>query len=245
MKKLMIAAAAAAMIGGAYAGDCTPEAKECSIVYQMQLNVYTTKGVALGYSSGSQCAPGSTCVVMRGRDKTVIRGYVYICGCGCDVTQYSDVFCDSRRHALFDTTQNSLTWKFAHIMGANLTDAECGWQFGGKIAYDATRESTYDLAGAGYGTFNGEFFTGFAGYFAGWVDKTYDLTTKGAEATPSACLCEPSMVVYCSDLGTWTADAEGASVAFGSWKMKYNANVSNAYNKGKWGPLEAIRKAMK
>ena len=242
MKKLMIAAAVAAMGAGAFAGDCAPVAEDVARVYQMQLNVYTTKGVALDGIGASACAPGD-CVPMRGRDKTVIRGYVYVCGNPCEMKDYQDAFCDSRRHVLFNEGVDTpnLAWTFVNAIGSGARDAEAAWTFAGTVTYPGFGDSTYALTGAGYGQFNGEMFNNLSGYFAGTVDNTYALSAKAGSAVTC---CKPSMVVKCDADQVWVEAPEG-SVAFGAWKMKFNANVSKALAAGKWDALAAIKKAMK
>ena len=228
MKKLMIAAAAAAMVGGAYAA-CEPEEIEVARVYQVQFNVYTTKGVAIGgIQTGSVCDPETSCVVMRGRDKTVLRGYIYICDNPCEVTDYAAAFADVRRYALFEDA--AFEWDFVNVIGSKSTDAECAWTFTGTAAYNETQVQGYDLRGAGYATFNKStegFFDNFGGYFAGIASASYDLSQKDASKTD--CVCAPSQVLKCDDTIEFV---DQNTVAFGSWKMKYNANVTKAYLAG-------------
>ena len=240
MKKLMIAAAAAAMIGGAYAKSaCTPE-EVCPIdvarVYQVQMNVYTTKGVVQTVDTviGSACVPGETaCLVKRGKDKTVLRGFVYVCQSLCELSGYAAIFADVRRGAFFE--DSAFEWDFMNIMGVRNTDAECAWTFTGTVAYDELRQQEYALRGAGYGTFNKSAFgfNNMSGYFAGTATASYDLKSKlvaGAEEGDIPCNCQPSQVLFCDTIGALDYDAED-TVAFGAWKMKYNQNVTDAYLK--------------
>ena len=262
MKKLMIAAAAAAMVGGAFADACEPEEEEVYVarVYQVQMNVYTTKGVmqVVGSATGaSQCAPGeSSCLVMRGRDKTVFRGYVYVCESLCELENYASAFCDSRRKALFGTIDDGefsgaseFAWNFCNVMGARSTDAECSWDFTGTVTYDEERAQEYTLKGAGYGSFNKSsegFFDNFGGYFAGTATASYDLTSKyfGTE-DEDACNCKPSQILKCDTFAGLEFD-DSDTVAFGMWKMKFNANVTKAYlERGELIFPQLLQKAMK
>ena len=248
MKKLMIAAAAAAMVSGAYATACVDDTSyDVARVYQVQFNVYTTKGVAQGGIGATQCVDGD-CLVMRGRDKTVFRGYVYICEDLCELKEYKAVFADVKRVALFgEKGEVTWSWNFANVIGANSTDAECAWDFAGTVTYDATRMQEYALKGAGYGEFAHStegFFKSFAGYFAGTASASYDLSSKAAGDIPSACICEPSQVLTCDNVaGMKFTDSD--TVAFGTWKMKFNANLSKAYLAGKWNPNAAAYKLIK
>ena len=245
MKKLMFAAALAACATGAFADACEPEEEEVYVarVYQVQMNVYTTKGVMQVVGSatgGSQCAPGeSSCLVMRGRDKTVFRGYVYVCENLCELENYASAFCDSRRKALFGTYEDGewsgsseFAWNFCNVMGARSTDAECSWTFTGTVNYDAERAQEYALTGAGYGSFNKSsegFFDNFGGYFAGTATASYDLTSKyyGTE-DEDACNCKPSQILKCDTVAGLEFEEEN-TVAFGQWKLKYSARASAQY----------------
>ena len=220
MKKLMIAAAVAAMGTGAFA-ECFPgEEVDVARVYQVQMNVYTTKGVFLGNGGTTTCAPGEDCLVKRGRDKTVIRGYVYVCGEDvCSFSDYTPVFADYRRKAAF-ADGVEFEWTILNVMGSKDTDVECAWTFGGEVAYDDERAQTYTLTGAGYGQYAG-IFNNLSGYFAGTVTAPYDLRPQAA----NECLCTPSQVINCESEMAELTDAD--SVAFGAWKMKYNAAASN------------------
>ena len=263
MKKLMIAAAVAAMVGGAFADACEPEEEEIYVarVYQVQMNVYTTKGVmqVVGSATGaSQCAPGeSSCLVMRGRDKTVFRGYVYVCESLCELENYASAFCDSRRKALFGTLEDGefsgsseFAWTFCNVMGARSTDAECSWTFTGTVNYDEERAQEYALTGAGYGTFNKStegFFDNLGGYFAGTATASYDLSSRfyTTEEGGDACNCQPSQILKCDTVaGLEFEDSD--TVAFGMWKMRFNANVTKAYlERGEIIFPQLLQKAMK
>ena len=236
MKKLMIAAAVAAIAGGAFASACEPECpivKEVARVYQVQFNIYTTSGHVLAQSGigATQCAPGEdACIVMRGKDKTVFRGYVYVCENLCELTDYASAFADVRRRALLE--DSAFEWDFCNVIGKNSTDAECAWTFAGTVVYDEERAQEYDLRGAGYGKYvhsTEGFFDNLGGYFAGTASASYDLKTKLTVAN-AECICQPSQVLKCSAVdGVSFEDSD--TVAFGAWKMKFNANVTEQYMK--------------
>ena len=224
----MIAAAAAAMVGGAYAAPCTPvdpTPGDCASVYSFKLNVKTTKGVTLKtVASGSQCLPGSTgCAVIREKDSTVIQGYIYDCSCGCDVASTGSVIAwDSKRKAKVDTPAFNTT--FINVMGKKQNVAEWAWTFAGTVQYDANRTQAYELTGAGYGTCSRGLYRSFSGNFAGTADASYDLKTK--QDTNNPCACDPSQVWACADLTTLVAES---TVAFGTWTAKYDASASKKY----------------
>ena len=234
MKKLMIAAAAAAMVGGAYATPCTPEdtpAGDCASVYSFKLNVKTTKGVTLKggtVGSGSQCTPGtpSSCTVIREKDSTVIQGYIYDCSCGCGVISTGSVVAwDSKRKAKVEDP--AFTTAFINVMGKKASLAEWAWTFAGTAQYDETRSQAYALTGAGYGSFSKGMYRSFSGNFAGKVEASYDLKTKkGSDDSATSCACDPSQVWACDALNDLTA---ADTVAFGTWTAKYDASASKKY----------------
>ena len=251
MKKLMIAAAVAAIAGGAFASACEPECpivKDVARVYQVQFNIYTTSGHVLAQSGigATQCAPGEdACIVMRGKDKTVFRGYVYVCENLCELSDYAAAFADVRRRALVDDAE--FEWTFCNVMGKNSTDAECAWEFKGTVTYDEERAQAYALTGAGYGKYvhsTEGFFDNLGGYFAGTASASYDLKTKLTLAN-AECICKPSQVLKCTAVdGISFEDSD--TVAFGAWKMKFNANVTKEYmKKGEFIFFDLLQKMFK
>jgi len=259
----MIAAAVAAMGAGAFAaGECSPVVQEVARIYQMQMNVYTTRGYlsAVAGTTGSICTPGETsketCTVLRGKDKTVIRGYVYICSDLCKLEDYAAAFVDSKRKAAFGefgtdeegritfASSVKFEWQLLNFMGSKFDDVEAAWTFSGPVtyAYLDGAEQQYDLVGAGYGK-KGSGTTVFAdklsGNFAGTAGASYDTYNSKA----STCACTPSSILTCDGYAT-LAYSQKDTVAFGSWKMKFNANDSKAYYKGTFDPLSALKKIM-
>jgi len=251
MKKLMIAAAVAAMGAGAFAGECAPEEVKVARIYQMQMNVYTTKGVLSTYSNTSICSPDveEACTVRRGKDKTVIRGYIYTCSEDlCELDQYGTAFADSKRKALFGeigddiSSTAEITTTVMNFMGVNNTDVEIAWDFVGTVNYAAGRTQEYKLVGAGYGVLGSGatiFPDKMSGYFAGTVTAPFDLKNQQT----SECACEQSKVLTCETYGELAYEAVD-SIAFGAWKIRFNANDSKAYAYGKWNPVTAIKKIM-
>ena len=234
MKKLMFAAAVAACATGAFA-DCTEApVVEVPRVYQIQLNTYTTKGVTQstgGIISGQQCGedPEVVCLVMRGKDKTVIRGYVYICQGICSISDYDAAFADVRRGGISPKDETEFEWNILNAIGAHSTDAECQWNLAVNFDYGSDRSQKYELVGAGYGKVRDGatlFFDNLAGYFAGAAEGSYDFKT--AKTAKTACACERSKVINCESLDAEDLFTDSDTVAFGAWKMKFNANVTKA-----------------
>jgi hypothetical protein len=232
MKKLMIAAAAAAMVSGVYAGNCEPDAttpKSGALVYSFKMNVKTTKGVAGSTTkdTSTQCQPGSStsCSVIREKDSTVIQGYIYDCALTCDTISTGTVIAwDSKRKVNLDSP--AFTTTFINVMGKKQTVAEWAWTFAGKAEYDETRSQEYALTGAGYGTYDtkNDRYTSFSGNFAGTATASYDLKTMAS--TKVTCACDPSQIWKCAALNELAASD---TVAFGTWTAKYDASASKKY----------------
>lgn len=237
MKKLMIAAATAAMIGGAYAADCTPPdveqpELECASVYAVKMTVKTTKGVMGSVTApgvdGSLCLPGepgevSQCIY-RASDSTKFEGWIYDCACECGtISSGSVVMWDSKRKAQLNAAAFEET--ILNVMGKKADNAEYAWGFTGTAAYDEGIEQGYTLTGAGLGKFDTKAgrFKSFSGNFAGTAAASYYLNSKKN-------ICEPSTVWTCDTLGADCGEALD-TVAYGTWTISYNASASKRYLK--------------
>ena len=225
MNKRLIVAATVALIGGVSAAIDIPGNAEDVRVYRMDLNVYTTKGAAPSNEAAKQYTEEEQ-FVMRKKDKTVIRGILY--GWGNDIRTYQAVFCDVRRKVFFDDfTSSALSWNLINAFGAKGTDVESAWTFEGEVDYGNGRVQKYVLAGTGYGVVKKSttgYLDNLAGYFSGTASAPYNLTA-GAVLTPSSALAFDSLGAFefkpCD------------TVAFGTWKLRYNANYAKAYQSGR------------
>ena len=226
MKKLMIAAAVAAISVGAFAqsSSCTPTPGV--LVYELSMTVKTTKGVvAKAVAGGNICTPGggssgqTSCTVLRVKDTTKFAGWIYDCTDNCDLIATGTVVAwDSKRKV--QLTGAALSTTFINVMGTNKKDAEWAWTFSGTADYSANGFGTqaYALTGAGYGKFDGKKYTSFSGNFAGTTGASFDLTSKTC--------CDPSQIWKCDALTTLVDED---TVAFGTWAVKYNASASKKY----------------
>ena len=224
MKKLMIALAAAGLVGGAFAGNCEPDAPSNpdALVYQFKATVKTTKGApAKWLASGSTCTPGSSAEgVIRLPDSTKFQGWIYDCTPTCNLLDTGKaVVWDSKRKA--QLTDATFSTTFLNVMGKKQTDAEWAWTFAGAAAYSADISQAYALTGSGLGKYSKKgYYTSFSGNFAGKADASYYLAKNAA--------CDPSQIWKCDDLAT-LADSE--TVAYGSWSVKYSSSASKKYTK--------------
>ena len=228
MKKLMIAAAVAAIGVGAYADNCTPTPK--TLVYDVSMTVKTTKGIQGSASSGgSICTPGGGaaggggCTILRTKDSTKFSGWIYDCVEACNTIETgTTVVWDSKRKVQLNDA--AFTTTFLNVMGKTKKEAEWAWTFAGTADYSARGFGTqaYALTGAGYGKFNGKYYTSFSGNFAGTTGASFDLSKSNTKC------CDPSQIWKCDALTTL---ADSDTVAFGTWAIKYNASASKKYNK--------------
>ena len=221
MKKLMIAAAAAAMIGGVQAACEDPEVPvppvaDCAIAYTFKASLTTTaaKFGKVSWTEDYGCGDKEkfteyTCY--REKGKKTIDGYYYACECACDLTDtdaFSLVLWDSKEKVA--DCQATLAWTILQTFGKKFDKVE----------------ALFNLNAA-----NGEFVA--AGM--GSVDtkkalvKSISGNVVGAIAAPE---CEDECKDYDNDLrfGSVCEDADivdGANtVAYGSWSLKYNSSLS-------------------
>lgn len=239
MKKLMVMVLGAAMACTTFGAACTPEQViEQARVYKMQLNAYTTKGIANGATvGGTACVPGENiCLVRRGKAKTIFRGYVFICTPTCGLSDYNCVLSDRRSTA--PCANPTVEFTMLNRIGLNNNEVECSYNLNFEAVFDSVRSQRFEITGCGYGAMNNEILNTASGYFTGTGSASYDLTTKANDAVAD-CLCSPSQVLNCdSDDLTDYQDAD--TVCFGMWKLRYDNAASSAYTAGQFSPDIAI-----
>ena len=242
MKKLMIAAAAVAMVGGAFAANCSydpvaPVIKGTAWVYNWKFTGKTTVGVATrdqvikGSQNNCSFTPGSTIggEVVRTPGALAIQGYTYTCEpeCLADYSQFKDITGDTAPDTFYITkpfksamTSSALAINVGNVIGkaANQFEAE------GEATFETVEPAeTYKLTFAGLGKYDlkNVRVSSVSGNFAGTVETPY-LIKNG--------VCTKAIVWNC-DASDYIDD--DMSVAYGTWSVKYNATASkNYYNKG-------------
>lgn len=252
MKKLMIAAAVAAIAGGVYANSgsncqlATPPAPTQvtpAAVYAWKFTGKTTIGKLLTTKTtdvviGSNCSLGSntvtttTCAI-RVPGSLAIQGYVYYCDNCCDAFESGtagatlggvDTFYMTKPFK--DTfTQADITIDFGHIIGTKATQYETK----GLATFKSKDPSvTYTLTFAGLGSFdkNNKVVKSVSGNFAGTAASPY-YVGKGVCEPADYWLCDPLPAVM-----TYACAASDASVAYGTWSVKYNSSASKKYKDG-------------
>ena len=256
MKKLMIAAAAAAMIGGVHAASTcvdgeTPSAG-CTVqtlVYQWQFKGKTGTGVIVNATKqvkegGSSCVdptvtPG-TAEVVRVPGSLALVGYSYLCDAECSTIQ-SGLMNPTKAQYYSTAPLKSLivpyrgqnfvkTIEIANVIGKNKSQYELAGT--AEFVFPSTDiGQVYSLTFAGFGTYDkkNQRVSSVSGNFAG---------TQTVPRYPKA-----YNGVRCPGAGYWDCcslyyvlGSEGApSVAYGTWSMKYNAAASKKVSQNKTG----------
>jgi len=231
MKKLMMFAAAMTIVGGAFAADCAPETKPCALVYYVKMNLRTSMGKGGTTTSGSICEPGVTAIacVRFPNYPYVINGVIATCDCLCDSFLSADA-CLWDPKFKTPVAIDEWTWTI-HVIG-NKRTAEAYWDL---AASDVAVGGAFELFGAGFGAFNGKYYTAFSGYAAGTLDNPICQRTLGTG----------NDAIDCASAGYWDC-VEGNLVApgelepaplFGTWAIRLNPTASKRYLKDGYLPI--------
>lgn len=235
MKKLMIAAAAAAMVGGVFAAcDITPAAN-CAEVYDVVFNLKTTecKCTLTKTIIRSACDIDTqrSCDAWRQVVSKKVQGVIFSCFCDCtadvngsvlDSNVFAPVIWNGKTGEEMEGNQyfwiakdkivlpaeDLLTIKWLARIGKNKTQVEAAGTFGDGINV------------AGYGVYDASHkrVKSISGYAAGVWGADIDCAQEGEERCPAYQLCDPTEVM------------EDISKTFvgGTWSVKYNAAKSKA-----------------
>lgn len=251
----MIAAVAAAMIGGVQASTCidpTVPNSTCApetLVYQWQFKGKTGSGVVVKVgetdgTAGGTCVdggPGSTSSeVIRVPGSLAIVGYSYLCDTECFTLQTALM---NPTKAQFYATKplKSLVTPYkgenfissidiANVIGKSKTQYELAGT--AQFVFPSTDiGQVYDLRFAGFGSYDkkNKRVNSVSGNFAGTQTvPRYSKTFNGVRC-PAAGYWDCCTLLY-------AAGSEGApSVAYGSWSMKYNASAAKKLSANKTG----------
>ena len=234
MKKLMIAALAAAAVGGAYAGCEKGEDKNCAEVYDVSMTIKTTQCKCAAKTTVTKNACGkeknTSCVAWREVTTKKVTGAIWSCTCSCDddldtdsILQVTPEWWDYETSA-FDAKGNQYFWFKSgdELDAANLMT----FKYLGRIG---KKNDKVEAAGT-FG--DGIYFAGFGSYdtknsrvknisgnLAGIWGAPYDCSSDDLD-NPEDCpvyqLCDGDTVL---DDISWTA-------ASGSFSVKYNSSKS-------------------
>ena len=257
MKKLMIAAAAAAMIGGAYAG-CTdepgPDPKECgkqTLVYQWQFKGKTGAGALIKDSTeikgtaGGSCTDGQggsvivDCEVVRVPGSLAIVAYSYLCDAECSAFEpASQNMLVTPTKAQFYATK-PLKSLVVPYRGKNFIKVIDVAHVIGKKAnqYELAGTAEFDFPADDIGQKYTLTFAGFGSY-----DQKNERVTSvsgnfaGLQTPPkyakTGCggeKCPSADWWNCCPLA-YAGAPDDASVAYGSWSVKYNSSATKKFD---------------
>ena len=251
MKKLMIAAAAMAMVGGVYAASgCNPKEEEIADsawVYNWKFTGKTTDGVLQVNEIDGGCYVNVTQIeAIRVPASLKIQGYTVKCNPGClDVLKAAFVGNSSQEGEAFWITKPTkgafiddaggngvagVSFRFGNVIGRIAGKYEVVGTFTGV---ENTANELYVLRFAGQGSYDASKarVTSVSGCFAGrMIAPHYHKYVKGLRGCPKATVWD------CVGMSFLGIDGRESTAAFGKWSMKYNATASSTFAKGKGRP---------
>ena len=250
MKKLMFAAAIAACATGAFAKcaegptPVTPQDKVYpAAVYQWKFTGKTGIGVVIkgtadktvdGGCAEDSTIPGRAAEVIRVPGTLNIVAYTYICDDEC--WNFGTYLKDSPAQFQLKKPYKSLVYNknfvetidVDHVIGKSASQYElAGTAVFKTIDGDVGPTYTYELTFAGFGSYakNKGRITSVSGNFAGLqTPPRYNGTVTGLEKCPAADYWDCETLTYASVLIPGSMNA--ASVAYGTWSIKYNSSAS-------------------
>ena len=248
MKKIMIAAAVAAIGYGAFGATscspCTSTGSSCapalqSWVYKWQFKGKTTTGKKVkGTKSPCGGELGPACPV-RVPASLKIQGYTWTCStelCAKDdvgnlafesaFNEVNEVFWQTKPSKT--SFYGGVTIEFAHLIGKKKKQAEV---LGTTIFTDGLTGATYGLAFAGFGKVKDKVIKKVSGNFAGYLSQPYanaGISYKSACGGGCADTCQVAGFWGCVTL---SIQCKGPSIAYGKWSAKYEKSASAKYFK--------------
>lgn len=237
MKKLMIAVAAAAMVGAASAACKPGENKPTydATVYSVKISLKTPKGELCGgkTGSGSACAPGEKGAdgYVRTPSTYALQGYFANCSEACDILQkftQNDIALWNTREKLF-LVDPVYKVDFIHVLSKSQKNAEIKFTLSGTMnnaKRDASFMRKFDLIAAGFGKYStsADIYTSFSGNVVGTVSKVY--YPKAVKDAAGKWYCPEAGFWLCTPGACGTELKDKESVAYGTFAIKYNASAS-------------------
>lgn len=232
MKKLMIAAAAAATAGSIFGATAQ--------VYDMTITVKSTECKDNKKLYKNVCADD----VQFYRAQATQKFYGKFWGCGCETLCAPVVYGAPREDKSFvfwgadgAFHDAKIDWSVLQLVGKNGTNVEGAFNLELYTCEDGTvaADPDFTLAGAGYGT---------ASVVACGDENNYVKSMSGSVVGVAnvAALADVTGCKYCGDVvdcNVWdycdcVAADNDVSAAFGTFTLKYNASQAKALAKGKW-----------
>ena len=251
MKSIVALAAVAAATVAFGATNCqlqdgpTPAQEQVTTVYQWKFTGKTTTGYMIkdvqevGGSTGSNCTLGekstkkiSQCAI-RVPGALAIVGYTYICDACCDSFKETngntnpDEFYMTKPYK--DAVCANIAIDVANVIGKNKNQYEV---FGTAEFTSVDPQEKWTLAFAGLGSFKkptqkglkmyAGYMTSVCGNFAGKLESPYYVKNG---------VCAPADHWTCDTL-EFAGEPDVASVAYGTWCVKYNSSASKRFAQG-------------
>lgn len=238
MKKLMIAAAVAAVASGAFAvcGDPDDTPATGAQVYKMTFSGKTTAGLP-GSATANLCGDPTEGCVVRVPANLLIQGWIALCDPACGTIL--DSFNAPNYRSFWqvkpykaDIPDGAVTFEVLNIIGKKAKDAEAAGKFTGTVTYAETATwALADVQFAGGGKSvnkNGAwaYFSSFSGNFANAPVASWYI--KGSECAQTHVYDPCTLTVNC--------DETPNTVAFGKWAMKYDSAASKKMSKNSTRP---------
>ena len=246
MKKLMVAAAVAAMTAGAFANACGEDATVCRAWdVSMSLKSLGPKKTTCTVPAGSPCEDDTKGKVYYLDNVTrKIKGYLWICEYECGKDFNVCLWDSKNKKAIIPVSYESVSFNEVYVYGKKANKVAGTLDFAGA---DLEGNDTIEVTASGV---NGKMVRGsedtdcyvksLSGYAAGKLAylKPAAVTAGGSNGT----LCEdpedpeiceeyfakilPLCDACCFEGWCEADDADDMLPAVGTWKMKYNKKVS-------------------
>ena len=233
MKKLMIAAFAAAAVGGVFAANCTPGPGPVITpdpwAYSWTFSGKTTTGVLVKGTPDRETGsctvgtiPGIDDEYIRVPSTLKIQGYTYACNpcCGSFGEWDKEAFVITKpAKDYFDGIGDSGNLGIAHVIGKKANQVEV-WDTFNATTVDSGENYVVEFAGLGTYNLKNVRVTSVSGNFAGQKITPHALSVKGC----------PEAVYWTCDASAYASD-DSWSVAYGKWAVKFSSAAAKKYAK--------------
>ena len=243
MKKLMIAAAVSALSAGVFAGACDDTTVEVCRAWDVSMKLKSFGPKKTTCKSSSECEDVKSNGYYLDDASHKIKGYLWICDYACGNDFNVVLWDDKNNKVIIPVAYEAVNFDEVYVYGKKATKVAGTISFAGA---DLQGNDTIDVVASGM---KGKLVRGkdeedcyiksLSGYVAGklaWIPPTS--TTGGSKGglceepvEPEECPIEAVILDYCSAccFDSW-CDVEDAAPEMlptvGTWKMKYNKNVS-------------------
>lgn len=236
MKKVMIAAALAAMVGGAFADLCSDADTSSCAVYNVKFKLKTLDA-KLSNVKGGDCGQDDKCVYLENATRT-IDGIIWDCDATCatlnDNAMNVALWEVKSKMGVgdllsFDTTNkvfvaNDLPFDLINRYSKKANKVQALWSLDTMDLNNRDGEDAgaVTIVAAGFGSFDAkkEIVKSLSGNAVGMFTQV--LTQKYAQCG------DPNVTDLCTEFTDWCTDGEAAEAlaASGTWSVKYNASLS-------------------